>query len=68
MFQVAPTCNYKNYSGIYRSVAAGDLTLELYLFPVIILFTFVLYFIASLMNPGYVPIATGEVILLLVTF
>ncbi|KAL5250795.1 hypothetical protein ACHWQZ_G016512 [Mnemiopsis leidyi] len=56
---IAGICFNPN-SSIYRSAAAGNLTLELYLFPVIVFISFVLYYIASLMNPGYVPIATGE--------
>merc|ERR550537_1129530 len=59
VFVLAGICFNPN-SSIYRSVATGSHTLELYLFPALVLVTFVLYYLASLMNPGYVPISDVE--------
>jgi len=47
-------------SSIYRAVASGTHTLEIYILPALVISTFVTYYIASLMNPGYVPISAVE--------
>lgn len=45
-------------SSLYGAVTTGSTTVELVLFPILIVASFCFYFTASLMDPGYVPLTS----------